>query len=76
MTVRAKFICTQETISAYRPDEKSFKFNAVAGGSEENKRFYKYTPGGEFELKIANAEAAAYFKLGKEYYIDFTEATS
>jgi hypothetical protein len=46
----------------------------VTSGSEENKRFYAYTPSGQINLGTVNAEAAAMFELGKEYYVTFTPA--
>jgi hypothetical protein len=41
----------------------------------ENQRFHKYTPSGRLEITIDNPSAAEYFQLGKQYYLDFTEAT-
>ncbi len=46
----------------------------VSGGSEENKKFWVASPSGRIELGCANLEAAQLFELGKQYYIDFTEA--
>jgi len=43
-------------------------------GSEENKTFSKYTPSGKIALTITNEQAYDFFKIGKEYYIDFTKA--
>lgn len=52
----------------------SVKFTPVAGNSEENKTFHAATPGGEFTavLSKAAADALGAFKLGEEYYVDFT----
>ncbi len=47
----------------------------ITEGSEENKTFYAYTPGGSLELNCLNEPAAKFFEVGKEYYLDFTEAT-
>lgn len=46
---------------------------SVAGG-EENKTWCKYTPGGHMTLEISNPVAFEAFKLGKAYFVDFTEA--
>ena len=46
----------------------------VTSGSEENKKFYAYTPSGHIELGTVNAEAALAFDLGGEFYVDFTPA--
>ena len=46
----------------------------VTGGSPENEQFYKYTPCGEIKLGTINAEAAANFAPGKQFYVDFTPA--
>lgn len=42
--------------------------------SEENKKFWQYTPSGRIELGTVNPTAWKQFELGKEYYIDFTPA--
>ena len=56
----------------------------VTSGSEENKKFYAYTPSGHIELAYTpsghielgtvNGEAAKAFDLGGEFYVDFTPA--
>lgn len=40
----------------------------------ENAIFGRYTPCGEANMSIANPAAATFFKPGKKYYVDFTEA--
>lgn len=69
--VRAKFRCSEKNQS-----ESGFNllFRPVTGGSPENERFYKYTPGGELTLSTINELAAAGFEVGKAYYLDFTPA--
>lgn len=57
----------------------SLKFIPVGGGSEENKRFYAATPGGDFSF-VASAETVKALNLqlaaiGSEFYVDFTPAT-
>lgn len=49
--------------------------NPVTTGSEENKAFSDYTPGGSLQLNIAAGKPAQeFFEVGKEYYLDFTRA--
>ena len=72
--VRAKFVC--ESNNPIQGGEGSqIMLRAVYSGSEENKRFFKYTPAGTVQLATVNAAAAAQFEVGKEYYLDFSPAT-
>ena len=71
--VRAKFVVSHIT----KNDDGSINVNAhpVTTGSEENKVFNDYTPGGNLQLHIAAEKPAQeYFVDGKEYYLDFTLA--
>ncbi len=47
----------------------------VTGASEENKKFFASTPGGQIVLHTVNQEAGVQFERGKEYYIDFSPAS-
>ena len=70
--MRAKFIVTsiEEFLSS-----KTAKLQPVADGSDENKSFSKYTPSGELRINIdKDTPAADFLKVGKSYYMDFTEA--
>lgn len=49
------------------------KLAPVMGNSDENKKFWKYTPSGNITMHIDNEEAAKAFDTG-EYYVDFTRA--
>lgn len=66
---RCKFKC--ESITTFE-NGVSVKMYPVHSGSEENKSFYQYTPGGSLDLQVLNPEAAKMFQPGKEYYIDIS----
>lgn len=86
MTVRAKFQVTSKSeprvINAWiYEDNKAgsrevvdIQLMPVVGGSEENNKFYASTPSGNVMLSTVNLEAAKQFEVGKQYYVDFTEA--
>lgn len=71
MTVRAKVKCSVE-IRGEGPG-RSYEFYAVHSGSEENKKWAKYTPGLQLKITIDNPEAQV-FEPGKEYFLDFSPA--
>ena len=66
--IRAKFIVQNVTNYA---EGASVTLTPVVSGSEENKSFYKWTPGGKIELSMTSNETAAKFIPGKAYYVDF-----
>ncbi len=72
--VRAKFKVTAIEPNTGGGDGKSITLFPVTGGSVENESFYKYTPGGSILLSTINEEAAKQFEVGKEFYVDFSEA--
>ena len=87
MSVRAKVVLTRyETYMITKTEHtdagwenstyeaRTLVFNPVVGGSEENKRFFAYTPSGEFKLNTVNPEVWKNFELNHEYYLDFTPA--
>ncbi len=43
--------------------------------NHENTKFWQASPSGKLELNCVNAEASAQFKVGREFYVDFTDAT-
>jgi hypothetical protein len=72
MAVRCKFRVTSKELfpkndQCERPTK--VKLYPVTGGA-----FGKYTPSGSMEMLIQNDEAEAQLEVGKEYYIDITEA--
>ncbi len=70
--VRAKM--TVSINKAIQDDGFEVVLYPVTGGSDENQKYYKYTPGGECRLSILNEAAARQFEVGKEYYVTFEQA--
>jgi hypothetical protein len=71
--VRAKFTCTRNEPTG-TDNSAQLAFEPVYDGSEENREFFKWTPGGQIKLGVVNQAAAAMFVVGQEYYVDFTPA--
>lgn len=69
--VRAKFSVQNKNETA---DGHQVVLMAVMGNSKENKEFFKYTPAGRIEMGLLVDKTAGFFKPGKNYYVDFTEA--
>ena len=46
----------------------------VVSGSDENKEFFANTPSGKIEIGVLRQELADLFEIGKEYYVDFSQA--
>lgn len=67
MSVRCKFVCSFK-------EGTSVHFSPVYSGSEENKKFFQATPGGQIAFYTVNESALEQFEQGKEYYVDFTLA--
>jgi len=81
MSVRAKFYVSrfEQVLWGYAPTQKPMTTVVLmpvhsSEGNPENKKFWDATPAGECKLGTVNLEAAEYFELGAEYYIDFTKA--
>jgi len=71
--VRAKFNC--HFINQEDEEVHTINMMAVVEGSDENKQFSKYTPGGNISMLIdADCEARKLFIEGQDYYIDFVIA--
>jgi hypothetical protein len=72
--VRAKF--SVHSITEY-PGTINIKMGPCYNNSPENKAFCDATPSGNFEMSITKGKpAAALFVVGREYYLDFTDATA
>ena len=77
MTSRAKLKLTHITSEDHGLTEpyKTLNFSAQYDALiPEDKRFQKATPTGSAKLQVDNPAALAYFKVGKYYYVDFSEA--
>jgi len=74
-TVRCKFRCESKTERLeYGSGGRllyDFEMSAVSDGSEENKKFFQYTPSGT--LKVSSVKIDT-FEVGKEYYLDIIPA--
>lgn len=70
--MRCKVVCNHKSTTE---TDARLSFSPVYTGSEENKEFFKYTPGGDFSIYTVNLAVAEKFEMGKEYYVDFSPAT-
>lgn len=68
--MRAKFYVYSKTEFSGN-ESVQVVLQAVTRTSPENESFWKWTPSGKLEMSI-KPEAAAFFIIGKEYYLDFT----
>lgn len=50
---------------------RTIKLSAVYGDSEENKKFFRWTPSGSIQIGTLNPETWKHFPLGAEVYVDF-----
>lgn len=73
MSVRAKFRCNSITI--HEGDTREYSFSAVYGkDGTDNAQWSKWTPNGSLKMTINNPACFDKFEVGKEYYLDFTQA--
>ena len=74
--VRAKFKVQSYETSLDRGEElRTIKLTAVYDGSPENKEFFRWTPNGSINIGVLNRAAWEQFPLGRELYVDFSDAT-
>ena len=71
--IRAKFQVSSRSEDGYA---WTVELMPVTGGSEENKAFYKSSPGGKIVMQCARQEVALLFTVGKEFYVDFIPAVN
>lgn len=73
-TVRAKFFVGSKT--EYVDSVTVILYPVTSNDkTHENYQFFSYTPSGKVDMNI-KGEAAKMFEVGKEYYLDFTPASS
>lgn len=73
MTTRCKFICTEVAKTWDNYSKRMLytgRLRAVTSGSDENKKFFAYTPSGELFVQSINEDV---FAPSKEYFIDISE---
>lgn len=51
---------------------RTVKLSVVYNDTEENKKFFKWTPTGSIQIGMLNKAAWEQFPLGAEVYVDFT----
>lgn len=73
MTLRAKFLCNK--IEDYGTWKKVFLMAQYSNTKEDN-QFSSATPSGSMEMTVTSESGMGYFKPGKQYYLDITEATN
>ena len=73
MNVRAKFKLIEIREHYWNPDVRTFVFQPQYDTRiEEDKRFYDATPSGQCEMMVNNPKVRETFKLGDDYYLDFS----
>ena len=80
--MRAKLRLNYVKENEYNGDKQGevLSFNAVCAnnypedGSDENNTFAKFSPSAALEIHVANPDLWDKFKVGEEYYVDFTLA--
>ena len=76
MAVRAKFKVSKYETSLNGSEElRTVHLTAVYDGSPENKEFFRWTPNGSIQIGMLNKAAWEQFPLGREMFVDFTDAT-
>jgi len=79
MPIRCKFSLDEQKNDDDKGELKTFTFHAVYHGDDpehENSKYWKWTPFGQLILGTVNANVLEELQVGKEYYIDITEAPS
>lgn len=73
--VRAKMKCCEiaTTDAGGGATNEVVKLTAVHGPG--NEPWSKWTPSGSVQMHVTNPEAVNQFKVGGEYFVDFTPAT-
>ena len=73
MLTRGIFVCNKIAKTTWSQDLRIVTLSAVCTNyTSENERFHRFTPSGMIEINVDNPKVV--FELGKNYYVDFTEA--
>ena len=73
MRVRAKFKLIEIRSHHWNPNARTFVFQPQYDSTiEEDRRFYDATPSGQCEMLVNNPAVIEEFKIGQDYYLDFT----
>lgn len=81
MRAKLKVSYVHENVYDGKKQGERLSFHAVCAskypddGSDENNTFAKFSPSAEFTINVANPALFDKFKVGEEYYVDFTLAT-
>ena len=77
MNVRCKFRCVAVNEHEQAGGESNYTvlLEAVTGGSEENERFWRFTPSGRLDFQCLSEAVAAEFVPGSEYFLDISAAS-
>lgn len=70
--MRAKFYVT--SVTDYGHSKQATLSAQYSSGKPEDNEFAAATPSGKIEITISNPAAMDYLKVGKKYYVDFSEA--
>ena len=72
-STRAKFTVSDVSKSG---DSENVSLSPVTDeGIPENKTFWESTPNGSLKMTITNQAVHGFFRKGKSYYLDITEAS-
>lgn len=66
MNIRAKF--RVEDVIKHGEEHTTIRLRAVTSGSEENKKYWKYTPSGDLNMTVLSHVVGG-FEINQEYYI-------
>lgn len=72
MQVRAKVGVQSVTVTEY---SEQTKMTGVATGTPEDNTYAKATPCLSIDIMVDNPDVKGFFKPGKKYYVDFSEAS-
>lgn len=72
MAIRAK-LCPVQKTEIGTGDDRQVTVRLTAVGGPENMEWARWTPSATFDISL-KGDLADRFEIGKNYYVDFTEA--